>query len=170
MRGFRLSSIVVVALLAGFAAPAIVMTSGSAKADASTVTLIEKQINKADVLADVPPFAGKNGEPSKGDSYLFRKKVYDATGAHRVGSLAVRCTFLKVTKRFIGTLAICDGIYTLRNGTISLALRLKVTHSLVTTFAVTGGTGAYDGARGTGTSTGRSSTSNTSDVVINLLP
>lgn len=169
MRGFRLSSIGVVALLAGIAAPAIVMTSGSAQADARTVTLVEKQISKADVLADVPPFAGKNGQPSNGDSFLFRSRVSDATGA-KVGSLAVRCTFLKVTKKFIGTLVICDGVYSLRDGTISLAVEFEVTHSLVTTFAVTGGTGAYDGARGTGTNTGRSETSNTSDTVINLLP
>ena len=168
----RLNAIIGAGVVAAVVASGIAVTSGSAQAPAGrTLDLVETQIDSADVLADVPPLAtAKHDGPSKGDSLLFRKNVFDATGARKLGTLAVRCTFLKVTRTFIGSQAICDGIYSLSDGTITVAVSLTVTKSLVTTFAVTGGTGAYDGARGTGTSTGRSSSSNTSDVVIALLP
>jgi hypothetical protein len=75
-----------------------------------------------------------------------------------VGTFQARCSFLTATKKFVGSVTLCDGIYLLAPGT-------------TVQFAVTGGTGAYEGARGSGTTKNRPGNDNpVSDTTIHLLP
>ena len=165
----RLPTIIGAGLVAAATASAIAVTSGSAQAPGErTLTFVERNTNTF-VLADVPPLAGKHGGPSKGDTILFKNIVLDATGATKLGSFEARCTFLRATKNFDGSRAVCDAAYTLGDGMITAST--VTTFGNKVTFAVTGGTGAYEGARGSGTNTSRPGNNNPlSDTVIHLLP
>ncbi len=165
----RTPTLIGAALVAAATASAIAVTSGSAQAPGErTLTFVERSTNIF-VLADVPPLARKNGPPSNGDTILFKNNVLDATGATRLGGFEARCTFLHATKRFTGSRALCDGVYTLGDGTITASA--PVTFGALVTFAVTGGTGAYEGARGSGTTKNRAGNNNPlADTVIHLLP
>jgi allene oxide cyclase len=165
----RLPTIIGAGLVAAATASAIAVTSGSAQAPGErTLTFVERETNTF-VLADVPPLAGKHGGPSKGDTILFKNTVLDSTGATKLGSFEARCTFLRATKQIDGSRAICDAAYTLGDGMITASVATTFTNKV--TFAVTGGTGAYEGARGSGTNISRPGNNNSlSDTVIHLLP
>jgi hypothetical protein len=164
----RLPTIIGAGLVAAATASAIAVTSGSAQAPGErTLTFVERETNTF-VLADVPPLAGKHGSPSNGDTILFKNTVLDATGATKLGTFEARCTLLHATKRFDGSRAVCDAAYTLGDGMITA--ETATTFANKVTFAVTGGTGAYEGARGSGTNISRPGNSNLSDTVIHLLP
>jgi hypothetical protein len=55
-------------------------------------------------------------------------------------------------------------------GTITASAAVTFNDDKPIAFAVTGGTGAYEGARGSGTTRARSASSPLSDTVIHLLP
>ena len=168
----RLPTIIGAGLVAAATASAIAVTSGSAQAPGErTLTFVERSNDAATVVADVPPFVkNKNEFAGKGDTILFPSTVLDSTGATKVGTFIGRCTLLRVTKRFVGSAGICDGIYNFRDGTITGSVYLTFNNKPIT-FAVTGGTGAYEGARGSGTTTDRPGNNNPlSDTVIHLLP
>ena len=74
-----------------------------------TLTFVERTVPRADVFADVPPLSKKS--VSKGDGYLFRNDVLDTSGA-KLGIHEGRCSYLRVTPRFIGSRLLCDGVYT----------------------------------------------------------
>ena len=116
----RLPTIIGAGLVAAATASAIAVTSGSAQAPGErTLTFVERETNTF-VLADVPPLAGKHFSPSKGDTLLFKNTVLDATGTTKVGIFEARCTFLRATKNFGGSRAVCDGVYTLGDGMITV--------------------------------------------------
>jgi hypothetical protein len=133
---------------------------------AHTLTFVERTVPGADVVADVPPVGGPT---SKGDSLMFRNEVLTHTG-DKVGIHEGRCTYLAVTTEVVGSRLICDGIYTLAEGTLSSQTAFTFTENPRISFTVDGGTGAYEGARGSGTLTYRSPHDPHSDTVIRLLP
>jgi hypothetical protein len=99
----------------------------------------------------------------------FDNTVLDASGATKVGRFRARCSFLKTTRRFVGSVAVCDAVHVLADGTITASA--SPTFGPPIQFAVTGGTGAYEGARGSGVSTNRPGANNPlSDTIIHLLP
>lgn len=164
----RIPTLVGAALVAAATASAIAVTTGSAQAPGDrTLTLVERSTNTF-VLSDVPPLAGKNGNPGNGDGIMFKNTVLDAAGTTKLGRFEARCTFLHATKHVVGSEALCDGFYILGDGTITASATVRFGGT--TTFAVTGGTGAYEGASGSGTSKDRSANSPLSDTVIHLLP
>ena len=168
----RTPTLIGAALVAAATAAAIAVTSGNAQAPGErTVTFVERSNDAGTVVADVPPFMkSKHDAPGKGDTVLFPSTVLDSTGATKLGTFVGRCTLLKATKHFVGSISICDGIYNLGTGTITAAAFLTFNNKPIT-FAVTGGTGAYEGARGSGTTTDRPGNNNPlSDTVIHLLP
>ena len=72
-------------------------------------------------------------------------------------------------KNFVGSVALCDAVYVLGDGTITASASLGI--GSATQFAVTGGTGAYEGASGSGVSKDRPGEDNPlSDTTIHLLP
>ena len=76
-----------------------------------------------------------------------------------------------MTRKFDGSVTLCDGVYLLA-GRHDHGERLADPRPRTTVqFAVTGGTGAYEGARGSGTSKDRPGNNNPlSDTTIHLLP
>jgi hypothetical protein len=167
----RLPTIIGAGLVAAATASAIAVTSGSAQAPGErTLTFVERSNDAGTVVADVPPFEGKHEFAGKGDTLLFPSTISDAAGTTKVGTFVARCTLLRATKRFVGSVAICDGVYNLGDGTIAAEAYLTFNNKPIN-FAVTGGTGAYEGARGSGTSINRPGNNNPlSDTVIHLFP
>jgi len=168
----RLPTIIGAGLVAAATASAIAVTSGTAQTPGDrTLTFVERSVPARDVFADVPPLATKkHPNPSPGDGVLFENTVRDATGA-KVGRFQARCSFLTATKRFVGSVTLCDGFYLLADGTITGSASVVQAPGTTVVFAVTGGTGAYEGARGSGTTKGRPGNNNPlSDTTIHLLP
>lgn len=87
---------------------------------------------------------------SAGDRILIRNPTYtDQALTQRSGALLANCTAQNGSRRFDRVTFLCDGIYTLPDGTITASGLFKPGEGQVLiTLAVTGGTGAYEGARG----------------------
>ena len=163
----RIPTLIGASLVAAATASAIAVSGGSAQAPGErTLTFVERTVPRADVFADVPPLSKKS--VSKGDGYLFRNDVLDTSGAKQ-GIHEGRCSYLRVTPRFIGSRLLCDGVYTLKDGTFTGTTAFTFTKKPKIDFTVAGGTGAYEGARGSGTLTYRSPTSPLTDTTIHLL-
>ena len=129
---------------------AILSASGSAQAPGTTtLQLFERERGSSFGFVDNPPKIKnrRNARVSVGDVFAFSSPVFDQSRATRLGTVSVQCT---VTKP--GTEArsesICVGAFQLKDGTIALTAPLKGEPRTITV-AITGGTGAYAGARGT---------------------
>jgi hypothetical protein len=96
------------------------------------------------------PPKSKNGKASVGDTFAFNSPVFDQARTTRRGVLSVRCTVTSPGKESKAETE-CTGVFRLNDGMISLATTIKGSPKTVTA-AVTGGTGAYVGARGSLTS------------------
>ena len=102
---------------------------------------------------------------SPGDFYAFSNPVFDGANATRLGSIQVSCVAAakaKVSKAPV----VCHGAAALNDGTLFIQAYVKGEQNVVTG-AITGGTGAYVGARGNFTST---STKTGANDVVTLLP
>ena len=164
----RIPTLIGASLEAAATASAIAVSGGSAQAPGErTLTFVERTVPRADAFADVPPLSKKS--VSKGDGYLFRNDVLDTSGA-KLGIHEGRCSYLRVTPRFIGSRLLCDGVYTLKDGMFTGTTAFTFTKKPKVDFTVAGGTGAYEGARGSGTLTYRSLTNPLADTTIHLLP
>lgn len=129
---------------------AILSASGSAQAPAgTTLQLFERERGSSFGFVDNPPKIKnrRNARVSVGDVFAFSGPVFDQSRATRLGSLSVQCTVTKPGTEARSE-AICVGAFRLRDGIIALTTSIKGEPRTVTA-AVTGGTGAYNGARGT---------------------
>jgi hypothetical protein len=166
----RTPTLLGVALVAAATASAVAVTSGSAQAPAgTTLTFVEHELESQSVVADAPPLNTKRQFFGRGDTAIFPSDVLDATGRTKAGRLAIRCTFEKVTPRFRGSRAICDGAYALKDGQLTIQAYVTFDPGKPITFAVTGGTGAYAGVHGSGVNTPRTVEGTVSDTVITLV-
>jgi hypothetical protein len=141
-------SLALLATAAAVATVGILATSGSAQAPAGTLHLVGKSQNKVGFFP--------KGRPHQGDRFGFGDKLSgDDTGIDRGV-----CTF-------VGKQSLCDIQVQLSKGTLSLQgfISEKVHND---TIAVTGGTGAYNGARGTAVANQVSNS--TTNITVNLLP
>lgn len=141
--------------LAAVAAVSIVAslaTSGSAQSPTAT-SLHLKGANQKSIGF------GPNHQPRQGDRIGFGERVTgDDTGFDRG-----ICTVIGTSQ------ALCTVQVTLADGTLSAQGTIPLTRpNKSTPFTVTGGTGRYDGARGTALVT--DTTSATTDIQISLLP
>ena len=158
----RLAVLCIPAAAAAVAVVVLLPGAGSAQqaGGEQTFKLVEPGKGAAFKFVDIPPRAKRN-RPSSGDGFVFTTPLNDASGA-RVGTLAAQCTFTPLNK------SICNGIFHLKDGTITGTTELS--DSLTTHIAITGGTGAYEGARGTITSVDRSHADNApADDTVHLL-
>ena len=155
---------VVAASAAGIAAAA---TSYASPSDGRTIRLVER--GGSSTIVDNAP----RGNPrmrllSAGDFWAGTMKLYADSG-ERAGSLEVVCT-ATVSGQESHTRFQCQGTVRLADGTLALAALIeRHPDKDIDHISVVGGTGAYEGARGTMTSTPRSS-GNITDDVIHLLP
>ena len=159
----RLAVLSVPAAAAAVGAVILLPGAGSAQTGGGqTIKLVESG-NGAFKFLDNPPKVTRKRGPSAGDELILSSKLTDASGK-AAGTLLATCTFTPKA----GTL-LCDGVFKLASGTIT-GTALTTESSLTTNIAITGGTGAYEGARGSITSVERSHKDNSpSDDTIHLL-
>jgi hypothetical protein len=94
---------------------------------------------------DVPPLARSERSPeTPGDQVIATSKVSGAA----TGARYLVCAAAKRGKSVESALYSCQATYALSNGTIVAAGVAQIGGSAPVTVAVTGGTGAYAGARG----------------------
>jgi hypothetical protein len=107
-------------------------------------------------LADLPPKRSGDGPPSPGDASIITYRIFDASGAKRLGRAQFVCT--AVDRR---------GEHEQCNGTIALPDGQLATQGDAGNVAVVGGSGAYAGARGTATGEDHP---DSVDVIVHFLP
>jgi hypothetical protein len=153
-------------LAAGAAALSTAVVLVSAQADSSlaqgarTLHFVERQ--GPDHFIDNPP----RGPMSTGDEALVTKRWFDSHG-NRVGTLHLVCTQLTV---FSNANVFCSGIAQLKDGTLTVAEGFHF-HDELHVAAITGGTGAYAGARGwLEGKTAPGGDENVNDDIVHLLP
>jgi hypothetical protein len=137
---------------AAMATAAVIATAGSAQQTPSPTTL--HIVSKAQKTVG---FGATNRQPRQGDRFGFGDKVTgDDTGFDRGV-----CTFIGKNQ------PLCTVVLQLSKGTVTAAGLLGPRLNK-TPFTITGGTGAYNGARGTALLTDVNSS--TTNVDITLLP
>jgi hypothetical protein len=155
--------------LAAVAAVGLYIGVGSAKAPGGrTFRLVETEKGSTFHFIDEVPLAPTSHNPdelmpSPGDRFAITQPLATLRG-QRAGTIYAECTFLTGGQR---AALHCVGTMGLKGGQLALDTRLKG-FGRVTKIAITGGTGAYEGARGSITSIERRN--NTSLDTIHLLP
>jgi len=163
-RTLLLAAAVVAASAAGIAAAA---TSYASSSDGRTIHLVERE-GSSTIVDNAPTSNPRTRLLSAGDFWAGTMKLYADSG-ERAGSLQVVCT-ATVSGQESHTRFQCQGTVRLADGTLALAALIeRHPDKDIDHISVVGGTGAYEGARGTMTSTPRSS-GNITDDVIHLLP
>ena len=138
------------ALLAVPAAAALAVaglsTAAAAPSKARTFSVLESNLQLSAI--DLPPTQGTESDPpSRGDMVVFTKRLSTPSGK-RAGLMHVVCTVTVPRPSLETSLFQCDGTYALRGGTLAISHGGPISARTLR-LAVTGGTGAYAGARGT---------------------
>lgn len=159
--------------LAAAAAAAVaiaVAATGSAQTTGGrTVTLFENIARERSTLVDnAPKSPSKDPESrrfrlSAGDELVNRTPVLDHKGGARIGTSYAHAVVVN-GRRFGNASLQANIVLALRDGTIALA---GLVDAAQRPLAVVGGTGAYDGARGSAT---EKETGSGAELTIRLLP
>jgi hypothetical protein len=154
--------IISAAVVAALATGGILAVSGGAQAPTGqTIQFSEKTITEK--FVDAPPRArGENA--GGGDMFLFSNQLRSAANK-RVGTLDAKCTFTRGGRSARG---LCEGVFALPDGDLYASARLSTANN--TTGAITGGTRAYVGARGTFTTVDPPNERSDPQTTITLLP
>jgi len=146
----------------------VLVTSGSAQSTGErTLTFFESGKGSTFRFIDEPPKSGRRHTISVGDEIVFSDPILDHRGGSLVGRSYGTGTFVKGNKPSNG-LVLGRGSLKLADGSIVVEGLLRSSDSPHTdTLAVIGGTGAYEGARGSFAS---EQTSSGSQDTIHLLP
>jgi hypothetical protein len=163
MRSSTLRALAGAAAIATLAAGAAAFTSGSAAHPVTGQARILHLVERGGGLkfVDNPPKAKHPYDFSAGDIVIVSRDLYDPTGS-RAGTLRLVCVATDQTTEQ------CNGTETLTAGTLEVAGISAPAPS--TTVAVIGGTGAYNGVRGTSSSQDRKTNNNVADQTITLQP
>jgi hypothetical protein len=154
-------------VLVGAAAVAASLLVAGASGQASggvTFHLVEKSV--AFHFQDNPPLGGQNHLPSQGDA-LQIKSLLLTRSMKPAGTLVANCTITSGGTHGQGT---CLGTFILKGGQLQLATTIGLGNSRVMRIAVIGGTGSYEGARGSVTAISRGQSSPYTDDTVHLLP
>ena len=135
------------AAVAALGVAALIPSVGQSQAP-RTITLDSH--TKSVKVVDLPP----RGKSSAGDLVMAISTLRNSEGA-RVGTEYIDCNLTGRARTFESANYSCTSTQKLRDGTITFAGNLRLAAREITV-AVTGGTGAYDGASGNlvSTSTG----------------
>ena len=151
-------------------AVAVMPTGGSAQTSAGrTLALFENTAHESDAFVDNAPRSPAKDPGSRrfrlsaGDELTVRTPILDRRGGKRVGTLYAHATVATGT-RFQNAVLQAQTVLALADGTIVLAGLAGRSHS---PFAVLGGTGAYEGARGSAT---EKDTSGGAELTLRLIP
>lgn len=135
----------VVVGLVGAAAFAAVVPGAPGAGQQRTLTLIESEKRATAQLIDEKPFS-KSGRPSLGDQIIFVTPLLDPE-KQRVGTAYGRSTVVAAGRDFDHASFLAEVVLKLRDGTINAQGYLRARH--LSTFGISGGTGAYTEATGT---------------------
>lgn len=131
--------------LVSVAALAAVAPGAPGAGQQRTLTLIENEKRATAQLIDEKPFS-KSGRPSLGDQIIFVTPLLDPE-KRRVGTAYGRSTVVAAGRDFDHASFVAEVILKLRDGAINAQGYLRARH--LSTFGISGGTGAYAGAAGT---------------------
>jgi len=137
----------VIGLVMGLSVQALAASSGSAPSGGRTLVLVTRQPEVQ--ILDLPPSG-----LSEGDTRVFNLAVYDASNTRQIGRLDGACqvTDPPDEARESRIVAQCVKTFVLNGG--SITVQGNAAYAKLTNFpfpavqAITGGTGAYRGARG----------------------
>jgi hypothetical protein len=140
-------------VVAPAAAAALVLAAAlpaGAQAPPKTVTFREVARSTTFTYVDNPP---RNKDPrrprfSAGDEFVLNVPLINDRGVRR-GALRAMCTVTGPSRDPNRAPALCSGVVTLKEGQLVIVLSTTNLDARVTRGAVTGGTRAYAGARGT---------------------
>ena len=144
-------------------------TGGAQTTAGRTLTLFQNTAHESDMLVDNAPRSPAKDPDSRrfrlsvGDELVARTPVLDRRGGKRVGTLYAHAAVVTGTTFSNGVLQ-AQAVLTLSDGAIVLA---GLAGPAERPFAVLGGTGAYEGARGSAT---EKETGNGARLTIRLLP
>ena len=132
----------------------ILTAAGGAQAPGErTFKLIEEEGTFG--FVDNPPRARSRRNPSlsAGDTVAITSRLFDEAN-RRVGTLHAVCTVTRAGRNFARASLHCSGTFLLRDGTLALSVTFRGAEAAQAGVAVVGGTGAYEGARGSVSSRG----------------
>ena len=145
-------AMIVMAGAAMLALTALSATGSAQRTQERTVTVFEKDSAETFVPVDLPPTSktkGARATVSAGDLFIVTGPVFgDAAGKTRIGRIFGQVTAVSTGKTFFRSSFLVHLVFTLSGGTIVVDGAFKE-EGTTAEFAVTGGTGAYAGARGT---------------------
>lgn len=137
--------VLAVAIVSAFA---VTSSAGSRQSSGRTLTLIEQDESSAFADTGAKSPNRRNPRFSGGDLHVFTSAVFNHANV-RIGRLYAHCVAVRGGRSFVRALFQCTGTFVLRDGTIvvNAAFRGNQDDEDVR-LAVTGGTGSYEGARG----------------------
>jgi hypothetical protein len=144
---------------------AILTTGGAAQVPGErTFKIIEGSGGTIKLIDNAPKARNpRNPRLSVGDAYVFSSPLFNEAD-QRIGKLHVYCVVTRGGK-FARATSQCNGTYALRDGTLAAN---AVVRGGEATIAVVGGTGAYEGARGS--ITDRDLPRGRTEATVHLLP
>ena len=161
---------ITLAALAAAAVAAAAATSGSAQTTGvRPLTLFQDVAHESDTLVDNAPRSPAKSPESRrfrlsaGDELVARTPVLDRRGGKRTGTLYAHAAVVSGT-RFENAQLQAQAVLALGDGSIVFT---GLAGPSERPFAVVGGTGAYEGARGSAT---EKETNNGAELTIRLLP
>ena len=164
------TKILVPAAAAAIAAAAIGTATGGAQTGAGrSLTVFEDVAHESSTFIDNAPRSPVRNPESRrfrlsmGDEHASRTPLLERKGGARIGTSYARAAVVK-GRRFESATLQADVVLSLRDGTIVLA---GLAGSSQRPFAVVGGTGAYEGARGSAT---EKETDAGAELTIRLIP
>jgi hypothetical protein len=138
-------------LIAALVALGVVLApTGSADHPGSqTLTFVERNNLGTFRFVDLPPRSRSQGEPtvSPGDVVVGSNHLYDESNERRVGRFFFQCRAIVRRARFERVPFLCTGAFRLSGGTLTFDAVVTFSQDPIRG-AVTGGTGAYEGASG----------------------
>lgn len=150
-------------------AVAVAAVAGAGQAQEPAGRTLQVRASTPDVrFVDLPPRQrGRRSAPSTGDLIVSAGTVADASGT-RLGTTHMSCVVTDPRGAIRRSILHCTGTYRLRDGTVSFTVTDALAAGRTVTAAITGGTGAYAGARGEAVS--RPTGEDTSEDTVRLLP
>jgi hypothetical protein len=138
-------AVILSAALAATVIAGILTTSGAAQVPGERTFKIIEGSGGTFNLIDNPPKARNRRNPrfSPGDAFVFTSPLFNEANK-RIGTLHVHCTLTR-GGTFARVRGQCNATYALRDGTLAVSAVLRGEDAAI---AVIGGTGAYEGARG----------------------
>jgi hypothetical protein len=157
-------AVLAAAATAAIVVVAVLATGGGAQQPGErTFVVIEDEARGSFNVVDNPP---RSRAPSAGDLLTFSTPLVNQANA-RVGRLDALCTVTRGARTFERARLHCTGTFALSDGTIALSTSFRADQT-PPVLAVVGGTGAYEGARGS--VTGKNLPRDRIEDTVHLLP